>query len=142
MDPKIWSNLPPDIIERIAHFADIDTRRAMGVGPRRLVLPDLDIIRVSNPFFEFNNWRSRFIELRNARLYIGQVETSWQFGTNDFMMTRSYSFCQADGRVTVYELLKKEHSRHPDFNEDGSFKRSRPFDLYAAIASRHSQQEN
>jgi len=27
--------------ERIAHFADIDTRRAMGYGPRPLVVPDL-----------------------------------------------------------------------------------------------------
>jgi hypothetical protein len=29
--------------ERVAHFADIDTRRAMGVPPRRLVMPDLHL---------------------------------------------------------------------------------------------------
>lgn len=29
--------------ERIAHFADNDTRRAMGFGPRKLVVPDLKI---------------------------------------------------------------------------------------------------
>ena len=30
-------------IERIAHHADIDTRRAMGFKPRRLALPSLNI---------------------------------------------------------------------------------------------------
>ena len=31
------------IIERIAHFADIDTRRAMGFQPRRLIVPSFNI---------------------------------------------------------------------------------------------------
>lgn len=30
MNPELWGNLPPDLIERIAHFADIDSRRALG----------------------------------------------------------------------------------------------------------------
>ena len=110
--------------ERIAHFADIDTRRALGFLPRRLVLPDLDLPCNSKTYFEFNEGASRFIELRNARLYVGPDETSWQFGTDDFMTSRSYSFRRADGRMSSYALLKMEHSRHPDFNEDGSFKRS------------------
>lgn len=32
-----------NIIERIADHADIDTRRAMGFGPRKLVVPNLNI---------------------------------------------------------------------------------------------------
>jgi hypothetical protein len=40
MDPKIWSQLPWDLIERIASFADIDTRRALGIPPRRLPKSD------------------------------------------------------------------------------------------------------
>ena len=35
--------LPYDCPERIARFADIDTRRAMGFGPRKIVVPDLNI---------------------------------------------------------------------------------------------------
>ena len=33
-----------NIIERIAHYADIDTRRAMGFGPRKITnIPELDL---------------------------------------------------------------------------------------------------
>ena len=40
MEPKIWSRLPWDLIERIASFADFDTRRAIGVPPRKLPKSD------------------------------------------------------------------------------------------------------
>ena len=40
MNPKIWSRLPPDLIEHIARFADIDSRRAMGFKPRKLPRSD------------------------------------------------------------------------------------------------------
>ena len=30
LDPKIWSELPYDLLESIASFADIDSRRALG----------------------------------------------------------------------------------------------------------------
>lgn len=36
MNPEIWGNLPPDLIERIVHFAGIDSRRALGFPPRKL----------------------------------------------------------------------------------------------------------
>ena len=124
MNPEIWGNLPPDLIERIAHFADIDSRRALGFLPRRLVLPDLDLHVV-----EFNQGGSRFIKLRNAHLYVCPDETSWQIGTNDFKTSRSYSFRRADGLVSFYALLIMKHSIHPDLNDDGSFKRSRPLEI-------------
>jgi len=115
MNSELWGNLPPDLIERIAHFTDIDSRRALGFLPRRLVLPDLDL-----PFQrEEYKGVSRLIKLRNAHLYVCQDETAWQFGTNDFMTSRTYSFRRDDGLVSFYALLKMEHSRHPDFNEDG-----------------------
>jgi len=123
MDPEIWGNLPPDLIERIAHFADIDSRRALGFLPRRLVLPELDLPCNSATYIEYNQGVSRFIKLRNAHLYVGQLEIAWVFGTNDFMTSRSYSFRRADGLVSLYALLILKHSRHPDFNEDGSLKR-------------------
>ena len=128
MNPELWGNLPPDLIERIAHFADIDSRRALGFLPRRLVLPDLDLPMVSKTYVEFNEGVSRFIKLRNAHLYVGQLEIAWVFGTNDFMTSRSYSFRRADGLVSLYALLIMKHSRHPDFNEDGTFNRLRPLE--------------
>jgi hypothetical protein len=36
MDPTIWGKLPKVLYDRIADFADIDTRRAMGFPPRKL----------------------------------------------------------------------------------------------------------
>ncbi len=112
-----------NIIERIARHADIDTRRAMGFGPRRLVAPDLDLPCRSQEYVEFNEGVSRFIKLRNAQMYVCQNEISWVFGTDNFMTSRSYSY-RRDGRVSSYALLVMNHSWHPDFNEDGSFKRA------------------
>ena len=112
-----------NIIERIAHYADIDTRRAMGFKPRRLDLEDdLDLPMNSEYYTEFNQGRCRYIKLSNAHVYVGPVEISWLFLTDDFKTSRSYSFSRDDGRVSFYALLKMEHSRHPDFNEDGSLK--------------------
>lgn len=119
-----------NVIERIAHFADIDTRRAMGFRPRRLVAPDLDLPCRSQEYVEFNEGVSRFIKLRNAQMYVFQNEISWVFGTDDFMTSRSYSY-RRDGRVTRYALLVMNHSLHPDFNEDGSLKRSSSFHFQA-----------
>jgi hypothetical protein len=118
MNPEIWGNLPPDLIERIAHFADIDSRRALGFLPRKLILPDLDLP------FQRRDYKgiSRLIKLRNAHLYVRHDEIAWQFGTNDFMTSRTYSFQRDDGFVSFYALLKTELSRHPDLNEDGTWR--------------------
>lgn len=40
MDPVIWSRLPRDLIELVGFFADIDTRRALKILPRRLIRSD------------------------------------------------------------------------------------------------------
>ena len=125
MDPEIWGNLPPDLIERIAHFADIDSRRALGFLPRKIIPPDLDLPMSLEEYTELNQGRTRRFKLRNAELYVGRLEIAWVFGTNDFKTSRSYSFRRDDGLVSFYALLIMKHSRHPDFNEDGSFKRSR-----------------
>jgi len=45
MDPKIWSELPYDLLEHIAKFCDIDTRRALGFKPRKLPPVDLPPFR-------------------------------------------------------------------------------------------------
>jgi hypothetical protein len=114
-----------NIIERIAHHADIDTRRAMGFKPRRLDITDLYLPFIIEEYTEFHReGRARFIKgLRNAKLYLCPDidEVSWIFGTDDFKTSRIYSF-RNDGRVSIYALLIMEHSWHPDFNEDGSLK--------------------
>jgi len=133
MDPEIWGNLPPDILEHIAHFADIDSRRALGFLPRRLVLPDLDLPMALEEYTEFNQGRTRLFKLRNAELYVGRLEIAWVFGTSDFMTSRTYSFQRDDALVSIYASLKTEHSRHPDFNEDGTFNRLRPLDNNALL---------
>lgn len=115
-----------NIIERIARFADIDTRRAMGFPPRRLPPSDLNIPMMFEDYTEFNQGRTRYYRLRNAELHVGLCEIAWVFGTDDFMLSRSYYFRRDDARVSFYSRLKFEHELHPDFNKDGSFKRSRP----------------
>jgi len=110
-----------NLIEHIARHADIDTRRAMGFGPRRLGAPELNLPFESEQYIEFNEGVSRFVKLRNAQLYVCPNEISWVFGTNDFMTSRSYSY-RRDGSVSNYALLVMNHSIHPDFNEDGSLK--------------------
>lgn len=40
MNPEIWGKLPQDLIERVASFADFDTRRALGITPRKLPRSD------------------------------------------------------------------------------------------------------
>jgi hypothetical protein len=43
MEPAIWSKLPDDLLECIASFADMDSRRALGFKPRKLPKSDLKI---------------------------------------------------------------------------------------------------
>jgi len=44
LDPKIWSELPYDMVREIlGHVDDIDTRRAFGLKPRRNRLPNFDL---------------------------------------------------------------------------------------------------
>ena len=133
MDPEIWGNLPPDILERIAHFADIDSRRAMGFLPRRLVIPKLDLPYIIE--YESSINTPRRIKLQNAKLYVCPNVISWVFG-NHFMTSRTYSFQRDDGFISFYALLKTELSRHPDLNEDGTFNRLRPLDNNALLEKR------
>ena len=70
---EIWKQLPNDILERIAHFADIDTRRAMGFPPRKL--------GVTN--FELPQWSRRW-----DSAYGGQV--LWRLG--DSFISREMEF--------------------------------------------------
>ena len=109
------------IIEHIARHADIDTRRAMGLKPRKLVAPEL-------------NLKTNFVPHGVAKkIHLGDAvsltlhpsgSTSWNFRGPRLATVTEYFF-QTDGTCRVWTLCMSEVSRHPDFNEDGSFKRSR-----------------
>jgi hypothetical protein len=122
MNPKIWGELPWDLIERIAHFADIDSRRALGFLPRRLVLPVLDLKLDFVP-----HGRARKIDLGGAISLIVYKHggTGWVFGGPEYATITEW-FCTREGLLRFWSKYKCETSLHPDFNEDGSFKRSRP----------------
>jgi hypothetical protein len=145
-----------NLIERISHHADIDTRRAMGVPPRRLVVPDLHLRfpcirevtgqphegygppkplaqqnlklpvgdttrRIYNYMYEvdFNN---------GIRLDIYHTGENWYFYENpgDFQYKAHYTFVYSSKVVSWCDRWGLPQTfTHPDFNEDGSFKRAR-----------------
>ena len=89
MDPEIWGNLPPDLLEHIAHFADIDSRRALGFLPRRLLINDhlkltqgLTWWAMNRPFTEVNlNNNVAVIATEHGRIW-------WVFGMKNYVYER------------------------------------------------------
>ena len=106
-----------NIIERIAHFSDIDTRRAMGIPPRRLPPSDLNL---KMDFVRMGICKK--FELNGASLSVtpdGGI--IWVFGGPRLAKITEW-FSTRDGRIRVWTLCKFEDSLHPDFNEDGTLK--------------------
>ena len=81
MDPKLWGELPWDLIERIASFADIDVRRALGVPPRRLPPNDLNI-RIGTAYSPFYTEPFTRVNINeNCNIIASEDgEISWRFG--------------------------------------------------------------
>lgn len=141
--------------ERIAHFADIDTRRAMGFGPQRLVIPDIQLripwirevagphegygppkplsqqnlkLPTIDPVAGIYNFMY-VVDFENGiRLNIYNTCTSWYFyqAHGDFQYKTHYSFSHPSKQVTFSDRLSYNCDIHPDFNDDGSFKRAKP----------------
>jgi hypothetical protein len=77
-----------NLIERVAHFADIDTRRALGFGPRKLFISEFTL---GNPIAISVGFRpaTKIILNQNASIVAtvnGTVE--WKFGTVSYMYYR------------------------------------------------------
>jgi hypothetical protein len=72
MDPDIWSRTPPDILERIADFADIDGRRSLGFAPRRLDPKWLEFV-------------PKTVGMEDHRYYINEMKLMyyefWEYGS-------------------------------------------------------------
>jgi hypothetical protein len=116
MDPKLWGTLPNDILERIAYFADIDSRRILRFLPRKLHCQE-----IINPLktIERDFGNNIVVSIDSAR---GGI--SWMFGeipNNVRWVTTTSSMHIMSGGIKGTQVV-----RHPDFNEDGSFKRCIP----------------
>jgi hypothetical protein len=136
-----------NLIERIARHADIDTRRAMGFPPRRLVVPDLHIrlplVRESptshagygppKPIAQQDlsiGWYMYIVNFENGiqlQMYPSSMTEYWYFCENpgDVRYKTAYSFMY-DTKMNFWTEKGWKYSTHPDFNDDGSFKRTKP----------------
>lgn len=128
MDPEVWGMLPPDILERIAHFADIDTRRAMGFLPRKLPPCHFDFHERQDcggyVSIRFNSDNSLF-----RHYYESELESYlWIFGRRLSPLSQRVYGMDCMGSISIYngDGSGSQESHHPDLNEDGSFKRSQP----------------
>ena len=108
-----------NVIERIAHHADIDTRRSMGFLPRKLPPPHLNL-----PFeFEYAGKTHTAIRFHNAALYVYHPceSTAWVFDTSD-----TYRYCSLymrHGKIVISTRGREwENSHHTDINEDGALR--------------------
>jgi len=126
-----------NIIERIARYADDDTRRAMGFDidaiiklkwpPRKL--PPSNLVFPRGTVRRTTAWPNGSVEtvidFNGGKAYLTRFawpetnstlgpKTRWQFNDSVYLF---------DEGNCVYIITEK--TTHPDFNEDGSFKRAR-----------------
>lgn len=113
-----------NVIERIARFADIDTRRAMGFKPRKLHVPDIKFVppclcltvppMIRWDFESGIQFSVGFADPlhKNVNWYIGDK-------LYHFCLDCKEMWCSDDGEI-IWRYI------HPDFNDDGSFKRAQP----------------
>ena len=112
-----------NIIERIGHFADIDTRRAMGFKPRKL--PPSNIV-LPERIFGWGNVKIKFDRCIKLVVFHYQGAFSWSFNCNGHTWNQR-SFVFEKGHIKSWVGWDRRESWHPDFNEDGSFKRAKAF---------------
>ena len=74
LDPKIWSELPYDLLECIASFADIDSRRALGFKPRKLPPVDLPPFRPTWRY-DWHTDREAFTHYAEVFKYLTETKT-------------------------------------------------------------------
>ena len=116
-----------NVIERIAHFADIDTRRAMGFGPRKLPPCHFDFPEIEDLAgyirVKFNQ------DVRLTRHYHSEFQFdsyAWVFGRSMHPSEHRVYAMNRIGSIGVSTGYDCQESWHPDMNRDGSFKRVRP----------------
>jgi len=73
MDPEIWGKLPWDLIERIASFADIDSRRALRFPPRKLPHSDFVPHPIAPTTFRYFPMLKKLIYLNFGESYEWEI---------------------------------------------------------------------
>lgn len=81
-----------NIIEHIARFADIDTRRAMGVKPGKLARTNLDIKFVPDGFWRMFGHDTRMYKFDKAQLFVSANLKTWIFTNESPFSIREYSY--------------------------------------------------
>jgi len=81
MDPSIWSELPFDLLEHIASFCDIDSRRALGFKPRPLPPLTPPPFRPRQVVFRyFTQTRTLlYLEVWGYNDYLWEIKTDMRF---------------------------------------------------------------
>jgi hypothetical protein len=85
MDPAIWSELPFDLLELIASFCDIDSRRALGFKPRKLPPMDLPPFRTNTVIFRYlvETKTLVYFEISGYDDYYWEVKTDMTYNPED-----------------------------------------------------------
>lgn len=125
LDPTIWSQLPYDLLESIANFCDIDSRRALGFKPRPLPPLTPPPFR-SGPreiskyltetktliYIEASQYDNYYLDIKTDMTYDAD-EDRWIFGLNSRYHT-IFSGQEHEGDVlyigTSYQMVG-----HPEF---------------------------
>ena len=129
MDPSIWSELPYDLLEHIANFCDIDSRRALGFKPHPLPPMDLPPFRptLRKYYAEVFKYLIKtktliYLEISGYNDYYWEVKTDmsydpnmdrWTFGPESRYHT---IFSGQDSEADVFHIgASFQMAGHPEF---------------------------
>lgn len=128
LDPKIWSELPYDLLECIASFADIDSRRALGFKPRPLpplTPPPFRPNRSNEVFrylvetktlvyFEISGYDDYYWEVKTDMTY-NPEDDRWTFGPESKYHT-IWGPSHLESDADVFPIVASFHmAGHPEF---------------------------
>ena len=97
-----------NIIERVARHADIDTRRVMGLPPRKITHWEIPLRTLQR---DFDNGIKVNIDERGS--------VGWVFGNERYTTIIGMSFIMTGTLMGIGVRTE----RHPDFNDDGTLKK-------------------
>lgn len=105
--------------ERILNHLDIDTRRVLGLPPRRLPKSELNV-RPEKDRTDGGTVTIIRFNTPNTTLFIHDYRYHWIFGFTETIMM----FYDTKRIYRGPPFGRTEEYIHPDFNDDGSFKRA------------------
>jgi hypothetical protein len=97
-----------NVIERIARHADIDTRHAMGFGPRKMPPSELTIPRGS--IFRYRRYTGVEFPGKGVSMQAYATGTRWMFTKIGEQYTYQFEYDRITGKSYI-----------PELKEDGTF---------------------